>query len=121
MDTMYLIWTSFLVSVCVDTFLFWNLLADLDWDLLVNINTFFPWHICALLIRFLSAFLLRDLMADLLGDVDTHLVGHVLAHRVDYLSLLGLGQVCALLVGLLSACTGDRDPDLRNSFVGSRN
>ena len=108
----YLIRTGFLVSVCVDTFLFWNLLAGLDWDLLVHLDAFFPGHISALLIRLLGTFLLWNLMADLLWHVDTHLVGHVLAHGVGHLPLLSLGQVRALLIRLLSACARNRDPDL---------
>ena len=108
----YLIGPSFFMSVCVDTFLFWNLLAGLDWDLLVHIDALFPGHICALLVRLLGTFLLWNLMADLLGHVDTHLVGHVLAHGVGHLPLLGLGQVRALLIWFLSACARNRDPDL---------
>ncbi len=102
------------MSVCVDTFLFWNPLAGLDWDLLMHLDALFPGHICALLIRLLGTFLLRNLMADLFGHVHTHLVGHVLAHGVGHLPLLGLGQVRALLVWLLPTRAGNRNPDLRN-------
>ena len=96
----------------MNTFLLGNLLARLDWDPLVDTDTGLPGHLLAHLEWFLGTFPLGYLVTDLLGNLHTNLPWHIIAHGVAELALLGLANIGALLIRLLSAGAGDGNPDL---------
>merc|ERR1711945_44385 len=75
-------------SVSFITDFLWHSLAHSNWNLLVFSCALLSWHILA------------------------QLLWHIIAHWVGNLSLLGLGHILALIVGVALACSGDWCPDL---------
>merc|ERR1719232_1290646 len=74
----------------------WNSFADSNGKLFVNRMTFLSGNLGTLLLRLVPANLVRNISA----------------HWVSHLSLLGLCNLLAFIVGIVLACSRDRHPDL---------
>ena len=113
----YQLFSWLLISVSMNTLLFWNLLTCFHRDFLMNLDASLNWFIMTDLIRLLSTFLLWYLMADFLGDVNTNLVRDVLTNWIGDLSLLCLCYISALFIRFLFAGSRNRNPDLKENII----
>jgi len=99
-------------SVSFITDFLWHSLAHSNWNLLVFSSALLSWHLGTLLKGLVSTHLVWNLDTNLSWHILAQLLWHIIAHWVCNLSLLGLGHILTLIVGVALACSGDWCPDL---------
>ena len=78
----------------------------------MNRMTFLSGNLGTLLLRLVPANLVRNISAHLSGNISARLFRNIITHWVSHLSLLGLGHLLALIVGIVLASSRDGHPDL---------
>ena len=109
---LYLKRSWLLISICMNTLLFWNLLTGFHWDFLVYLDTCFSGLLMTLFKWFLGTFGLGYLMTDFFWNINTDFMRDLLTNWICHLSLLGLGHICTLFIWLLSTCSRYWNPNL---------